>query len=225
MNNVQDLTQLWAAQEKQLQQSVRLNTMTLKEIKTHKVQHKMRGYLGLNVFSLIVGALMASSSGYFISTHLNAIHMVLSGSVALLWSLLIFVGAILQLEKLCTLDYTKPVVEVQHKLNAIRLSALHFLRVSLMILPFYFAYLLMFFDVVFAVDIYVLGDTHWLISQAAFSLLLGILAVYLYRQLSPENINKPLTKWLMQGFGSQAMEAAEELNQLEEFERYSEKTS
>jgi hypothetical protein len=89
-----------------------------------------------------------------------------------------------------------------------------------MILPFYFAYLLMFFDVVFGVDIYILGDTHWLISQAAFSLLLGVLAVYLYRQLSPENINKPLSKWLMQGFGSQAMEAAEELNQLEEFEKY-----
>ena len=44
MNNVQDLTQLWAAQEKQLQQSVRLNTKTLKEIKTHKAEHKMRGY-------------------------------------------------------------------------------------------------------------------------------------------------------------------------------------
>jgi hypothetical protein len=29
----------------------------------------------------------------------------------------------------------------------------------------------------------------------------------------------------MQGFGSQAMEAAQELKQLEEFEKYSEKTS
>jgi MFS family permease len=221
MNNVQDLTQLWAAQEKQLQQSVRLNTITLNEIKTHKAQHKMRGYLGLNVFSLIVGVLMASFSSYFIFTHLDAIHMLLSGAVALVWSLLIFVAAILQLEKLYTLDYTKPVLEVQHKLNVIRLSALYFLRVSLMILPFYFAYLLMFFDVVFGVDIYVSGDTNWLISQAAFSLLLGVLALYLYRQLSPENINKPLTKWLMQGFGSQAMEAAEELNQLEEFESFS----
>jgi MFS family permease len=221
MNNVQDLTQLWAAQEKQLQQSVRLNTITLNEIKTHKAQHKMRGYLGLNVFSLIVGVLMASFSSYFIFTHLDAIHMLLSGAVALVWSLLIFVAAILQLEKLYTLDYTKPVLEVQHKLNVIRLSALYFLRVSLMTLPFYFAYLLMFFDVVFGVDIYVSGDTNWLISQAAFSLLLGVLALYLYRQLSPENINKPLTKWLMQGFGSQAMEAAEELNQLEEFESFS----
>jgi MFS family permease len=221
MNNVQDLTQLWAAQEKQLQQSVRLNTITLNEIKTHKAQHKMRGYLGLNVFSLIVGVLMASFSSYFIFTHLDAIHMLLSGAVALVWSLLIFVAAILQLEKLYTLDYTKPVLEVQHKLNVIRLSALYFLRVSLMILPFYFAYLLMFFDVVFGVDIYVSGDTNWLISQTAFSLLLGVLALYLYRQLSPENINKPLTKWLMQGFGSQAMEAAEELNQLEEFESFS----
>jgi hypothetical protein len=220
MNNIQDITQLWAAQEKQLQQGMRLNTLTLKEIKTHKANHKMRSYLGLNVFSLIVGALMASFSGYFIFTHLNVLHMLLSGSVALLWALLIFVGAILQLEKLYTLDYTRPVIDVQHKLNAIRLSALYFLRISLMILPFYFAYLLIFFDVVFGVDIYILGDTHWLISQAAFSLLLGVLAVYLFRQLSPENINKPLSKWLMQGFGSQAMEAAEELNQLEEFEKY-----
>lgn len=219
MNNVQDLTQLWAAQEKQLQQSVRLNTITLKEIKTHKAQHKMRGYLGLNVFSLVVGALMASFSGYFIFTHLNAVHMVLSGTVALLWSLLIFTGAILQLEKLLTLDYTKPVLEVQHKLNVIRLSALYYLRASLMILPFYFAYLLIFFDVVFGIDFYVSGDSNWLVSQGAFSLLLGVLAVYLYRQLSPENINKPLTKWLMHGFGSQTIEAAEELSQLEEFER------
>jgi hypothetical protein len=225
MNNVQDLTQLWATHEKQLQQSVRLNTITLKEIKTHKAQHKMRGYLGLNVFSLLAGALMASSSAYFIFTHLNALHMMLSGTVALLWSLLIFVGAILQLEKLVTLDYTKPVLEVQQKLNTIRLSALYYLRASLMILPFYFAYLLMFFDVVFGIDLYILGDSNWLVSQGVFSLLLGVLAVYLYRQLSPENINKPLTKWLMQGFGSQAMEAAEELNQLKEFEIYSDKTS
>ena len=218
MNNVQDLTQLWAAQEKQLQQSMRLNTITLKEIKTHKAQHKMRGYAGLNVFSLVVGALMASFSGNFILTHLDALHMVLSGTVALLWSLLIFVGAILQLEKLYTLDYTKPVLEVQHSLNAIRLSALYFLRVSLMILPFYFAYILIFFDVVFGVDLYVSADGSWLLSQVGFSLLLGMFAVYLYRQLSSENINKPLAKWLMQGFGSQTVEAAEELSQLIKFE-------
>ena len=67
------------------------------------------------------------------------------------------------------------------------------------------------------------GNPYWLLSQGAFSFLLGVLAVYFYRQLSPDNINKPLAKWLMQGFGSLAIEAAKELNQLEEFEVYSEK--
>ena len=53
-NNVQDLSQLRGIQQKQLQQrqlqqrqlqqSVRLNTMALKDIKTHKAEHKMRGY-------------------------------------------------------------------------------------------------------------------------------------------------------------------------------------
>tara|TARA_R110002167_G_scaffold10266_6_gene47406 strand:- start:858 stop:1532 length:675 start_codon:yes stop_codon:yes gene_type:complete len=218
MNNEDKFAQMWAAQESLIQKNLHMNTTALKEIKTFKAQNSMRGFLYLNIFSLVVGAIMCSASAYFIFTHLQAFHMILSGGIALMWSLLICVGAIKHLNMQLTLNYSKPVTDVQHQLNEIRLSALYFLRASLMVIPFYFAFLLMFFEIVFAVDLYVSGNPNWLISQGVFSLIMAAVAVYLYRKLSAENIDKHLAKLLMAGFGSQAYEAIGELKVLEKFE-------
>jgi MFS family permease len=218
MDNAQNFTQMWAAQEKIIQKNVQMNKVALKEIKTHKAQHSMRGFLRLNIFSMVVGTLMSSLAGYFMFTHLNSIHMVLSGAIALLWSLLVCIGAVKHLKMQLTLDYSKSVLEVQHQLTEIRLSALYYLRASLMILPFYLAFLMIFVEVLFGIDLYVHGDHKWLISQGIFSVLLGAVAAYLYRQLASDNIDKPIAKLLMQGFGSQTIDAIEELKELEKFE-------
>jgi hypothetical protein len=47
---------------------------------------------------------------------------------------------------------------------------------------------------------------------------MGAVAVFLFRQLSSKNIDKPFTKMLMKGCGSQTLDAIAEMRELEKFE-------
>jgi hypothetical protein len=218
INKQRDLNELWAQQERIIEQNVQFNKTALREIHTLKAQHRMHSLLRLNAVSLGLGICVMSITGYFIFSHLDQIHMMISGIVVLLWSAVICLGAVKQLKLQLHLDYSKPILQVQQQLNQIRLSALFYLRASLMVLPFYFAFLLMFCKLVLGIDLYILGDQQWLVAQAIFSVFMLILAVFLYRQLSPKNIDKPFVRFLMQGTGSQALEALNSVKIIERFE-------
>jgi MFS family permease len=216
MNNSQDLSQMWAAQDLLINKNVHMNELALKDIRVNNAQMRMKGFLRFNIFSLVIGIIMSSLVLYFISNHLAETHMVISGIIGLMWSLLICIGAIKHLKMQLTLDYSKPVIDLQHELTDIRLSVLYYFRTSLMVLPFYFSFLLIFVEVLFGIDLYVHGNPMWLMTQSVISLFMGAIAVYIYRQLNINNINKPIVRILMECFGNQALDAIKELKKFED---------
>ena len=127
-------------------------------------------------------------------------------------------SAVAQLKRIAELDFGKPVTEVQRNLNKIQLSALYYLKMSLMIAPFYFVFMLIFAKLFFNVDLISIGSEAWLNAQYIFSGVMALVAIGLYRLLAEKNVDKPFVRFIMQGCGSQTCEAAEELNQLRQFE-------
>lgn len=219
MNDIQKLTDMWAAQEAQIEQSVKVNTLALKEIKSQKAQDKLRGYLSLNQWTAALSVLITVCLGYFVGSHQDKLYMMVAGVVVMLWSISLTIGAIGQIVKIKALDYAKPVVEVQTDLNNIRLSALFNIKTSLMVLPFYFAFMLIGAQTLFGVDMVEIANPAWLKAQSVVSVLFALVAAWLYRFFSPKNVDKPMVKWLMQGVGDQTLKAAKELEALKEFEK------
>ncbi|MEP0354596.1 hypothetical protein [Paraglaciecola sp.] len=217
MDNIEKMTQAWAQQNEKLDQSITVSSEALKQVALLKAEKTMGNFLMVNTFTVVVGILMSSFMLHFIVTNMSNVNMLLAGAAILSWSGLITLGGIRHLYMQLTLDYSKPVIEVQRDLTKIGLSVLYYLRVSLMILPFYFAYIVVGFELFFGIDIVQHGDTYWLMSQAVCSVLFAALAIYLFKQLSPNNIDKPVTKVLLRGCGNQAWRAAQELNELQRY--------
>jgi hypothetical protein len=209
---------MWKAQESKVNESLRLNRKALTEIKTLKVKTKLRSYTALNVFTLATGIAMVNVGAFFAYNNAETIYLLLSGVVFSLWSLMICFSAVAQLKRIAGLDFGKPVTEVQRNLNKIQLSALYYLKMSLMIAPFYFVFMLIFAKLFFNVDLISIGSEAWLNAQYIFSGVMALVAIGLYRLLAEKNVDKPFVRFIMQGCGSQTCEAAEELNQLRQFE-------
>lgn len=218
MNELETLTSMWKAQESKVNESLRLNRKALTEIKTLKVKTKLRSYTALNVFTLATGIAMVNVGAFFAYNNAETIYLLLSGVVFSLWSLMICFSAVAQLKRIAGLDFGKPVTEVQRNLNKIQLSALYYLKMSLMIAPFYFVFMLIFAKLFFNVDLISIGSEAWLNAQYIFSGVMALVAIGLYRLLAEKNVDKPFVRFIMQGCGSQTCEAAEELNQLRQFE-------
>lgn len=218
MNELETLTSMWKAQESKVNESLRLNREALSEIKTLKAKSRLRSYTALNVFTLVTGIAMVNVGAFFSYNNAETIYFLLSGVVFSLWSLMICFSAIAQLKRIAELDYGKPVTEVQSNLRKIQLSALYYFKMSLMIAPCYFVFMLMFAKLFFNVDLISIGSEAWLNAQYIFSGVMALVAIGLYRLLAEKNVDKPFVRFIMQGCGSQTCEAAEELNQLRQFE-------
>ncbi len=218
MNELETLTSMWKAQETKVDESLRFNREALSEIKILKAKSRLRSYTTLNVFTLVAGIVMVNVGAFFAYNNAETIYLFLSGMVFSLWSLMICFGAAAQLKRIAELDYGKPVIEVQSNLRKIQLSALYYFKMSLMIAPFYFVFMLMFAKLFFNVDLISIGSEAWLNAQYIFSGVMALVAIGLYGALAEKNVDKPFVRFIMQGCGSQICEAAEELNQLRQFE-------
>ncbi|MDQ2076099.1 hypothetical protein [Marinimicrobium sp. ABcell2] len=212
MNDIERMQQLWKKQEETINQNVKLSLECLKEVKSQKSASRLNSYLYLNIFSLIAGCALAAVGSYFAIQYQASTHLLISGSLIALWSLALCYGAISQIQRITKLNYAGPIYDVQRQLQNIRLSALFYLKLSLMIVPFYWAFALVWGKVFMGVDLI----HHLNIVMTTFVLL--PIAACIYWALSPQNIDKPWARWLMQGAGSQVRKALEDLDELREFE-------
>jgi hypothetical protein len=215
MNELDNLKKLWQEQEQKLEQSMALNLSLLKETKLDKAQNQL---VSLIWMSSLTAAFYIAALWYFVFFafhNLDNWHFVLAGGILTVWSGAIALGSILQLKSILTLDYAKPVAELQKQLQEIKFTIIRFLRLALMIIPFYLVFLEVIFQVMFNVDFVALMDPLWVILQPV--VLLPIV-IWLYIKLSPKNAEKKWMNWLLQGNGSQIKSAQnfiQEINQLQ----------
>lgn len=216
-----DLDESQAIQEKQsqhIEKNIRINHDSLRKEKIAKAQAKLKRFLYLNIFSLVLGVIMVFFGISFSQENANNIHMLLSGGVFTLWSSLICYGAISQIKLYLAIDYSAPIPELQHRIHELRLSALHYIKLSLMIIPFHMAFMVMFGKIVMDIDLIAVSNQAWLHGQLTLATAFLVLAAYLYRSLSAKNIDKPIVKLFMKGFGNQAEDAAREIDEIKNLE-------
>ena len=214
MDTFESLSQKWASQDAKLSKTLNLNSRVIKQLVHSQAKQTVQPFIWANAIALMCGIVFTTVMVQFTLEYSQITHLYLSGITVSLWSVFVTITAIMLLGKAVKLDFAKPVEQVQKDLANVRLSALAYFRLSLLIVPFYLAFTLVGFMVFFGVDLWAVASANWLVAQGIFSGLLALLTAVLFRFLTPKNIEHPVVKKLFDGFGNQAAEAAELLSEL-----------
>ena len=215
MINIENLQNTWSEHEEKLQKSINLNLELLKRVNVKSARSKMTSLIWINALTLAFYQVVMWYFVYYTVIRWPMVQFVIAGLLLVVWSGIISYGAIKQLKLILEIDYAGPVTIVQKQLQKVKIAIVHFLRMALMILPFHMIFIIVTSDILFNVDIIKVADPLWMILQ---TLVLIIPTVWIYRNLSPENVNKKWVNWLLQGNGSQINEAQSFIKEIEKFE-------
>ncbi|GGA84270.1 hypothetical protein [Puia dinghuensis] len=195
-----DIKQLWKEYDRKLEesrvlnmQSWALNLQTFEYFQHHRVKSRLRpmaGFKGRAVFAgivwaLFLGALAASNQG-------KNLYFTVSIVMILSFTVLAIVVYLKQMALIRQIDYSENIVDTQQKLTGLQASTIRVTRILFLQTPFYSTW--------FWSNQMIAGNSldFWLIA-VPITLLLTLLSVWLYRNISLRNADK---KWLRLLFNS-----------------------
>lgn len=214
MIDLDNIESIWS-KKKSLIEETSINFEAAKTQKTNESKLKLKSYFWLNLFSLITSVIFSIYTISFAVEYYVNTPLFLSATIISVWLVYLMLGAIIQIKKQFSLDYSKGVIEVQQDLISLHLSAVKLLRRSLLIIPFYFSFMLVLAKSVFGVELYAIADASWLLFNLLLTMFFVVITFYLYRRLQPKYIDSTLVKTLINGSGSQALEAAKNFNDIQ----------
>ncbi len=219
MKDLNEIQQLWSAHDQKLQQQMSINIDLLRKINLDKIERKMNSLVLIKAvalgFYLIVTILLVS---YVVIKWPN-LNLVISGTLISTWALAICFTSIQEIRMALSIRFTDPTIILQRHLMKYRSTIIRYLRIGVWVLPLHLAFVVLFFDLYFGIDIIQTGNQTWLISQFLFSLLVMTpLAVWLYRKLIVANVDKKWMYRILKGNGSQLLDSLQLLNEIKDVE-------
>ncbi|MBS1516460.1 MAG: hypothetical protein JSS91_00045 [Bacteroidetes bacterium] len=217
---LEKLKTIWDGYDEKLDETLEINRELLTALKLEKVKSKLRKFVLLRIVELVFTVWAVSFLWDFAADHISLIQFVLPAAVLMIFFILGIAGIVRQFVAIGMIDYSEPVIEIQKKLVLLESHVLMVIRVALLSLPFYMAYIIIGAEYFFGTDIVTSADSGWLTAQLIFSLLLIPAALWLYFKLSYKNIEKPyLRKFLDYSAGSQLGNSLKLMKEIDEFEK------
>lgn len=218
---LQDLKDRWNDYDRKLDASLRLNTRVLREFGLNRVDSSLRRLVRLIIFELVMGLLAAVLLGSFIADHLGEMRF-LAPAVALDLFVLYFIGwSIRQWVALGSLDYGESVVEIQRKLELLRIDRIRMTKWVFLLSPLLWIPLLIVgLEGLLGLDSYAIFDTAWLVSNLVFGLAVIALALWVSKRYADRLQGSPFVRRLMDALADRSLdEATGFLGTLSSFER------
>lgn len=216
-----DLKDRWNEYDRKLDSSLRLNSRVLRELGLNRVDSSLRRLTRVIVFELLMGLVAAVLLGSFIADHLREVRFLVP-AVALDLFVIYFIGwAIRQWVALASLDYGASVVEIQRKLELLRIDRIRMTKWVFLLSPLLWIPLLIVgVEGLAGVDAYAAFDTAWLVSNFVFGLAVVALALWVSRRYADRLKGSPLARRVADALADRSLdEAAGFLGSLSSFER------
>ncbi len=213
------LQEIWQDQDKKLDRNWQLNLEVLRRSNLDKARNKIRSLTWMIGATLAFFALCAIGFAGFTVSHWDSPHVTAAGVVLTLWTVWISSGAMRQLGFIANIDYAAPIPVLQKQLQELRLIIVSYLQKGVWIFPFYMAFVIWFFQILFGIDIIEVGNRNWLIAQGFFSVILILPTLWAYRKLDRKNIDTKWMQTLLRGQGSQIADALGFIREIEAFEK------
>src|SRR5882757_5918341 len=180
------LKALWKVQDEKLERSLKLNLFLLDSMQKDKAKSKLNKLAAFKTIAVILGLVWCAFLGLLIyGNNFKNIYFTISVGAIFLFSLYACAVYIKQIIFIKQLDYSDSIISTQKKLATLQLSTINTTRILLLQLPFYTTW--------FYTSQLVVHDLKFQLISFPITLLFVLLAIWLYKEIRIENMNK---KWL-----------------------------
>jgi hypothetical protein len=210
-----ELKGIWSAYDKKLERSLKLNLRIFEELQTVKAKSKLSSLLSIKVVGVIAGVVWNLFLGVLIyGNHFKNMYFTVSVAIIMLFGIIAIATYIKHMVLISQVDYSESITNAQHRLAELQLSTIRVTGFLWLQLPFYTTFF-------WNNDWVTKGDSGFWLIAFPITLLFAALALWLYRNITPKNIDKKwVNKLMMIGMEYKyALSASELLREIEEFKR------
>ena len=192
--NIDTLKQTWQSEDENVNSLMTINKEILESIQTEKQSRKFQDLKWARTIESIVFFFIVVSLWQYIATDFALTASTVSAFILNIFATVALAGNIGQIALISRIDFSQPVKVLQGKLFDICSHKLQITKLVILSVPFYMAYVLFGFDVLWGVDLYTqLSDTMLTFYIGSSALLLA-LAMWFVSKLSYQHIETPWVK-------------------------------
>ena len=193
-----ELQKIWQQFDQELSFSKTLNLQSwslhlhcIEMVQNHKAESKLSSLVRFKIWAVVLGIVWIFFLGLLVyGNQFKNPYFGISVSVILLFNLYAVIAYIRQIVLIKRIDYNGPITAIQEKLARLKTSTLTSTRILWLQMPFYTTWQwhsswIHFNDPIF-----------WLITLPA-TICFTILAIYLYKNITAENLHKKWVRTLM----------------------------
>jgi hypothetical protein len=182
-----EFQQLWKAYDAKLEKSLQLNLRLLQEVQSQKARSVLRSFIASRIIGIVIGmlylALLVIAFWYVRTQPVMAVSF-----AAFIACTVIAIGMYMrEIGVIRKISYGDNIVDTQQKLAGIKSSIIWTLRISWVQLPFWSTFFV-------SNELLRKGGREFWMIETPITLLLAILAVILYKNITIENAQKK--KWV-----------------------------
>lgn len=216
--HLDEMKQTWTEHTAKLDRLVKLNLQALHSAQVDKSQAALRRYRTHRLIELISGVVFAGLLGAYLVSRLAVPSLAIPALILDAFTIAAIAGCVRQLILLHQISFADPVTTIQAKLETVKLHMLETSRLMILSLPFYFAWIMIGFDLLFGVNVLTVGHRPWIYANVAVSLAFLLPAIWIFRNLNFRNAGHPVIRIFINGAGGRHVLAATDfLNRIEQF--------
>jgi hypothetical protein len=207
-----EFQQIWKAYDVKLEKSLQLNLRLLQEVQSQKAKSVLRSFIATRILGIVIGmlylALLVIAFWYVRTQPVMAV----SFAVFIICTVIAIGEYIHEIGVIQGISYGENIVDTQRKLAGIQSAIIRTLRISWVQLPFWSTFFV-------SNELLRKGGREFWMIEIPITLVLTILAVVLYKNITIENAQKK--KWvkkMIRGTGMKSLTRAMDfLKEIENF--------
>jgi hypothetical protein len=218
---LEQLKTLWMEQDKKLDKSLQLNMQMLRKINFDKIAGETKTIFVYKILEMIVLLFMLSYLLDFTIKYFFVPQFSISAIITMAFIAAGFISDVRQISIIIQMrsDHNAPVSSMQKKVEKLKILIVNYVKTAFISIPFYPVLLVVSGKIFLNVDFASPHFRLYLLANVIFSLLLLPVFIWMYRQLSKQNISQVWVKNFLTGSGwNQAQSAQQFLEEIEAFE-------
>ena len=207
-----EFQEIWKAYDVKLEKSLQLNLRLLQEVQSQKAKSVLRSFIALRILGIVIGLLYLLLLVFFFWYVRTQPVMAVSFAVFIICTVIAIGEYIHEIGVIQGISYGDNIVDTQRKLAGIQSTIIRTLRISWVQLPFWATFFV-------SNELLRKGGREFWMIEIPITLVLTILAVVLYKNITIENAQKK--KWvkkMIRGTGMKSLTRAMDfLKEIENF--------
>lgn len=218
--NFDDIKNQWSAFDKKLDNSIKLNTLLLKEVSLNKTNSYLRR-LSVSIYiELILSFFVLMVLGNFMWNNLQEIKFLVPAISLDLFVIFLVHSGVRQLIAINSIDFSEPIITNQKKLESLKVRRINETKMVFLVSPLLWVPLLIVIvRGITGLDPYAMFSANWLVGNLLFGLAVIPLVLWVSKRYSHKFQSSSVVQAIMNDIAGRSLnEAISFLNKLSKFE-------